>query len=504
MYLEGSKIINSRYEIIKLICEGGMSCIYLAKDVNLNDRLVVLKLLKREFVTNKHLLQKEAMTLTELKHPNLPIIYDYFTLNNIDEVIVMEYIEGNMLSTISKQLNDVQKYKLIVQIASALDYLHNRPIPIVHRDIKPNNIMVDLQLNVKVIDFGISATFKKEEDVNGKPQPLFGTPLYIAPELLDGEKVSYKADLYSLAILILYLWQKDHAYMKEKNKNSEYFVLKHFKQMPPTFKELLQNMLQNDPVNRTLSLYEVKQAFKLLIQDIDKEVIHKQNITKSLAKKIVVMNLDKGAGATSIAIALTQLFSEKNKTVTYIEHAMMDSNAHMSYLRAKKFEHDNASSYSYVNASNTSFYFNHDYLSLQDEDLMELLNLIDVQLCDLIIIDLSSNESRFKLITELHPIDLLIVVSSPDVYIMNERRLINAIKYIQANDANVIHIANKQLIDEQQSILSSYMNVKDYVQMTHQSDLLLLDEKIKGKWLHPTSKVMLYIKKRLNSLNFSY
>ncbi|MFY9450886.1 MAG: protein kinase, partial [Bacillota bacterium] len=152
------EILGNRYEIKKLIGEGGMALVYLAQDLLL-DRPVAIKLLRSEYSSDQEFVerfQREAKSAAKLCHPNVVNIYDVGETEN-SHYIVMEYIDGISLKDLIKKegmLSVEDSLKIAEQICSALDHAHKNLI--VHRDIKPHNIMITKQKHVKVMDFGIA------------------------------------------------------------------------------------------------------------------------------------------------------------------------------------------------------------------------------------------------------------------------------------------------------------------------------------------------------------
>jgi len=196
-------LIKNRYRIIELLGEGGMAFVFKAKDEQL-ERFVAIKTLKPSYLENENFVtrfKREAQTAANLNHPNIVQIFDWGVEEN-EPYFVMEFIEGTTLSTvISKnkkiKINDV--LHIGAQVSSALQAAHESNL--VHRDIKPGNIMITPNGKIKVTDFGIVSIQNEDSDMT-KSGTILGTANYISPEQAQGSSVSSKSDLYSLGIVM--------------------------------------------------------------------------------------------------------------------------------------------------------------------------------------------------------------------------------------------------------------------------------------------------------------
>ncbi len=200
--MEIGQIIKERYEIIQLLGEGGMSYVYKANDKQLK-RAVAIKTLKPNYVQQEKFVERfkrEAQTAANLNHPNIVQIFDWGIGD--EPFFVMEYIEGNTLTSIIAKrrtisLNDV--LFIGAQVSSGLQAAHSKGL--VHRDIKPGNIMITPEGKVKVTDFGIVSLQNEESDIT-KTGSILGTASYISPEQAQGKPVSKESDLYSLGTVL--------------------------------------------------------------------------------------------------------------------------------------------------------------------------------------------------------------------------------------------------------------------------------------------------------------
>jgi len=211
--LSEGTVLNSRYEIVRKIGGGGMGAVYLASDKNLGGVLRAVKEMVQSYIEEDQQekavqdFKRESMLLTSLEHPSIPTIYDYFFDEDAHRFyLVMKYISGGDLaarlrSAPDGKLDESEVTEWAIQIADVLDYLHNRQPPIVYRDLKPANIMLDGNSGkVMLIDFGIARWINKEE----KGVTAVGTMGYAPPELFSGNVVP-TSDIYSLGSTMFHL-----------------------------------------------------------------------------------------------------------------------------------------------------------------------------------------------------------------------------------------------------------------------------------------------------------
>jgi len=195
-------LLANRYELIDKIGSGGMATVYRARCQTL-DRIVAVKVLKDELAADPSLVSRfktEAMSAARLSHPNLVNIFDVGEDNGI-HYIVMEYIEGHTLrDVISKQgpLTPQQAVNIASMVCDGLEHAHSRGL--IHRDIKPHNILVTDDGNVKLADFGIARVVNTSTITYGSN--VMGSVYYISPEQAKGEAVGPETDIYSLGCVL--------------------------------------------------------------------------------------------------------------------------------------------------------------------------------------------------------------------------------------------------------------------------------------------------------------
>lgn len=196
------EILGNRYEITEKIGGGGMAIVYKAKCKLLN-RYVAVKILRREFVTDKDLIEKfkrESQSAASMSHPNIVNVYDVGETEGI-YYIVMEFIEGKTLKEVITEKGSLSNEEIIYyarQIAFALKHAHDNHI--IHRDIKPHNILITKDNRAKVTDFGIALATNSSTIVN--KGNIIGSVHYFSPEQARGGYTDEKSDLYSLGIVM--------------------------------------------------------------------------------------------------------------------------------------------------------------------------------------------------------------------------------------------------------------------------------------------------------------
>jgi serine/threonine-protein kinase len=211
--LASNTVLNGRYEIVRRIGGGGMGAVYLAKDRNLGDApRAVKEMVESHLDPGQHEkaigdFKRESLLLTSLEHPSIPTIYDYFYDEALGRFyLVMKYISGGdhasrMRAAVGGRLDEKTVTDWGMQVADVLDYLHSRPKPIIYRDLKPANLMIDGNTGrVMLIDFGIARWVSQQE----KGVTAVGTMGYAPPELFSG-RVQPASDVYSLGATMFHL-----------------------------------------------------------------------------------------------------------------------------------------------------------------------------------------------------------------------------------------------------------------------------------------------------------
>ena len=204
---EIGSIIDGKYQILTEIGHGGMSVVYLAMDTHLNKQWAVKEIKKKgsgkndEIIVNS--LLAEANLMKRLDHPALPRIVDIID-NGITIYVVMDYIEGESLDKVLESYG-AQPEELVIgwakQLCDALTYLHSQKPPIIYRDMKPANVMLKPEGNIKIIDFGIAREYKEQSLVD---TTVLGTKGYAPPEQYSGQ-TDARSDIFALGMTMHHL-----------------------------------------------------------------------------------------------------------------------------------------------------------------------------------------------------------------------------------------------------------------------------------------------------------
>ncbi len=248
------RLLGGRYKIIENIDSGGMAYIYKAV-CKKTGGIVAIKVLKEEFETNEEYVtrfKKEAEASFTLEHKNIVRVMDI----GCDEgayYMVMEYVEGRTLKALIEekgQLSEEETIGFAIQVCDALEAAHKEGI--IHRDIKPQNILVDAEGNVKITDFGIATSISSEEP---KDSQVMGSVYYISPEQAKGGKLDYRTDIYSLGIVLFEMLTGKLPFTGEK---AVAVALKHINEKMHAPVEF------NDTISTAVSCIVLKAASKAL------------------------------------------------------------------------------------------------------------------------------------------------------------------------------------------------------------------------------------------------
>lgn len=253
------EILGGRYLVEELIARGGMGAVYRVRDSKLNRKVWAVKEIIIDDETDGSSFLEEVSILSDLSHPYILKIADYFEPDAEGRsYLVMEYVNGHTIQELygdAKTPLTVQRtLKYAMQLCEILCYLHEQPRPVIFRDLKPSNIMVDEYDNLKLIDFGIARTFKKGQL---KDTVALGTFVFAAPEQLENGQTDARTDLYSLGATLYFLLTGGKYYSPLlttfTNIPAEY---------PGEYVDLLKKLLERDPDQRLQNAREVKKQLE--------------------------------------------------------------------------------------------------------------------------------------------------------------------------------------------------------------------------------------------------
>jgi serine/threonine protein kinase/Tol biopolymer transport system component len=199
MTLEKNTLLNNRYRIMEILGQGGMGSVYCAMDENLKAAVAIKENLftTEEYTRQFHL---EAVILANLRHPNLPRVYDHFTLGDEGQYLVMDFIEGEDLRFRMERTGTISEDDAVqigAAICDALAYLHSRQPPILHRDIKPGNVKITPDGHIFLVDFGLAKVYQSETQATTTGARAM-TPGYSPPEQYGTARTDSRTDIYSL------------------------------------------------------------------------------------------------------------------------------------------------------------------------------------------------------------------------------------------------------------------------------------------------------------------
>ncbi len=296
---EPGTIIEGKYEILKLIGRGGMSRVYLAMDQNLNKQWAVKEIEKRARDKNNAVVIASAMAeanmMKKLDHTSLPRIVDIIDKESVIYV-VMDYIEGETLGDVLKAYGAQPQETVIEwakQLCKVLDYLHTQNPPIIYRDMKPANIMLQPNGNVKLIDFGIAREYKEQ---NLADTVSLGTKGYAAPEQFGGKgQTDARTDVYCLGVTLYHLLTGQNPC----EPPYEIYPIRYWNpQLSSGLETVILKCTQMNPEDRYQSCAELLYALEHY-NEMDESYRRKQK--KKLNKFIGTM----AAAAVSLAVGIT-------------------------------------------------------------------------------------------------------------------------------------------------------------------------------------------------------
>ena len=283
MLAKGQKI-NDRYEVIKTIGEGGMANVYLAEDTILN-RKVAIKVLRGDLSSDEKFIrrfQREALSVSNLSHPNIVEVYDVGEEDG-QHYIVMEHIEGKTLKQLLKKrdvLTLSEVIDIMTQLTDGISHAHESYI--IHRDIKPQNIMILDDGKIKITDFGIAMALNATQLT--QTNSVMGSVHYLPPEQASGKNATIKSDIYSMGILMYELLTGNVPF---RGDNAVEIALKHMKdkipsvrKQDPSIPQSVENILLKATAKNPRNRYDsAKEMHEDLLHCMEEEHANDKKIT---------------------------------------------------------------------------------------------------------------------------------------------------------------------------------------------------------------------------------
>ena len=284
------QMINDRYEIIRSIGEGGMANVYLAQDTIL-DRKVAVKILRGDLAEDEKFVrrfQREAISASSLNDPNIVEVYDVGE-DDGKYFIVMEYVQGLTLKQLIKKRGSLtlpEVVDIMLQLTSAVAHAHESYI--IHRDIKPQNVIILEDGRVKIMDFGIAVALNAGEFT--QTNSVMGTVYYIPPEQANGGAATIKSDIYSLGIL---MYELVTGHVPFKGDNPVEVAIKHMNEpipsiceydpeMPQSIENIILRASAKNPKNRYESAWDMHEDLETAL---DKERFNEPKVIYKYLEK---------------------------------------------------------------------------------------------------------------------------------------------------------------------------------------------------------------------------
>lgn len=324
-----TEILFDRFEIIEILKKDEHASVFLANHIYLSKK-IILKILNTEKIADNSLVERfkrEAKILARLDHPNIIKVLDFGTSKEYF-YISFEYFEGESLRNLLKKnnLTTEQKEMLTAQLLKGLDYAHSYKI--IHRDIKPENIFVNASFQLKIGDFGLALS--AEDNLVTQPYSIVGTPGYMSPEQIRGEKLTDKSDLFSAGVVLFEMYTGKNPFLQENinltiNKImsfNEDEIKEDLEIIPDEQREIISGLLRRNPSQRFQSAAEILKKLNITNET---QYYKTQTITTVKSKKNAVIAVFSLAVVIS-AIVLVMFIqrndsSSKNETLTDMENA---------------------------------------------------------------------------------------------------------------------------------------------------------------------------------------
>lgn len=260
------------YKLLGIIAEGGMATVYRGVQLSLN-RTIAVKVLKPDLIDQSEVktsFERESLIIAKLHHPHIIHVIDKGINEDNMPYFVMEFIDGQSLARAIRQgaLNFAKKLDILIQVCKALSYAHKNGI--IHRDIKPDNILLDQDQDARILDFGIAQFMRKSGQEDNQNQMVMGTLVYMSPEQqTPGAPISFLSDLYSLGVMMYEMFTG-------KKPLTPFIPAKNLAPIPDELNALIERCLEKDPLKRPASADEIKDTLLHLARGVHIGATQKQ------------------------------------------------------------------------------------------------------------------------------------------------------------------------------------------------------------------------------------
>ncbi|TJY44221.1 hypothetical protein E5161_02180 [Cohnella pontilimi] len=317
--LPAGTLYADRYRIVAPLGRGGMGQVYLAEDVRLGGKRRALKLTAASQEERASFVL-EARMLSELQHPHLPDIVDYYPPDASGTAgIVMEYIAGDTLADLfersGRHLPFARIFRYLNQLCDVLCYLHGREPQIVFRDLKPANVLIDRHDRAVLIDFGIARRYRPGA---GSDTERLGTPAFAAPEQIRGEQTDGRTDLFGWGAIAFYLLSGGQFAIRRAGNLHRTLQ----PDVPREFTDVLERVLADDPAVRPENANQLRQLLQPIAGSAETAETSRRHSDVRTDDGVIVaavVSAYPGAGATFCAIGLSKALSEAG-----VAHALVE------------------------------------------------------------------------------------------------------------------------------------------------------------------------------------
>ncbi len=275
--------IKNRFKILKKLGKGGMGEVFLAEDIKLKRKVAIKSILTRTLsdTSSKARFLREAQTASQLDHPNICTIYEIYEEDDHD-YIVMQYVDGVTIDQIIK-LKPLSINKILdiaIQVCKGMIEAHGEEV--IHRDIKPGNIMIDKKGVVKILDFGLAkfggeSTSKRKGDVDmslTEKGIVLGTVSYLSPEQASGKPIDLRTDIFSFGILLYEMLERRNPFKEEEQISTMYNVLnkevEFDREIPEELEQIVRKTLEKDKKKRYSSFSQLEKTLEQFRSDYAK------------------------------------------------------------------------------------------------------------------------------------------------------------------------------------------------------------------------------------------